>query len=230
MKNIIVLGIAMFIAISSFAQQDSTKSLKGRFVLFGLSGNNEFRVVTNFDTAGTPSYSNYRNHFVSTEIGYGWFYKENKSIDIAFRTKISFNESSNQFKDWDNSYGIVLKKAGFKHLYNNKLYLFLSQSFLAEYGYSRIYRNFNNLPIKNPTSETYALQFGLIPGLMFKPNNQLLLSVSLQALTVNINRSKFNNGLSKPTTQFNYNIFSNLLPSGLQFKAIWLPKFINRNR
>lgn len=230
MKNIILLGIVMLTAISSFAQQDSAKLLQGRFMFLGLSGNNEFRIVTNFDTTGTPSYSNYRNHFVSSEIGYGWFYKKNKSIDFAFKISISYNESGNQFKDWNNSYGIVLKKTGFKHLYNNKLYLFLSQSFVAEYGNSRVYRSLNNLQVTNPTSEIYALQFGLTPGLMFRPNGQLLLNVSLQALTVNLNRTKLNNEFSKPITRLNYNIFSNLLPSSIQFKAIWLPKFMNRNR
>ncbi|MES2690197.1 MAG: hypothetical protein V4658_07320 [Bacteroidota bacterium] len=211
-----VLFSALIMALTGKAQEPK---LSGRFLGLKLSGGNNFEIWANTFDGASPSFNNSESHTVSTELGYGWFYKNKRSLYIGALVGIS-NNSSSSSKQWGNSFGISVQRASYKNLYQDKLWFSLTQEFNYNYAATRNYA-YTSRRLPNPYVLTHSVDFALKPGILYRHSASFAFITQLNLIGAQLSMDDFSNGSNY--VRFNYNIFSNYTVATLKVGVIWFP-------
>ena len=194
-------------------------NLSGRFIGFKLSGSNNFEIWANTFAGASPSFNNSETHSVNAELGYGWFYKNKRSLYIGALADIA-NSSSSSNKQWGNSFGISVQRASYKNLYQDKLWFSLTQELNYNYSTTRNYA-YSSRRLPNPYLVSNAVDFALKPGILYRYSPSLAFITQLNLIGVQLSMEDFSRGNNY--VRFNYNLFSNYSVATLKVGVVWFP-------
>lgn len=200
-------------------------NLQGRFVTGSFSGYDQFRIDASETPGSQTSFSRAESHQFSTSLGYGFFYREKRSVQIGFNTTVSYNSSDGN-KNWWNGFGGYLNKSHYYAIASDKLWLSLGQEFTYQYGYNRGYGN--SVRGNNPLYTAHAARFTLNPGILFKPGRRLLLTLYLPFIHVGVTRRR--DYQSSSSTLYSYDVSGVTNITSIQFGLNWMPDCLQKKK
>lgn len=190
------------------------------FLGLKLQGGNGFRVRADNYDGSSPRFENAQEHALTAEAGYGWFYKNNKSVYLGLTTSVGYSSYPGN-KLWNNAFGLIIQKTNYRNLYQDKVYFSLAQDFDYTYGYSRAYQTGGSAPRRNPQTTTHMMSFAVKPGIFFRYSKSVAFTTQLRVLGLQLSMTDYA-GVSK-MTRFNYDIFSDYTFANIQAGLIWFP-------
>lgn len=234
MKPILLICVVSITCFVAHAQTDSTKFLRGRFISFGLTGTNSFRIDARENSqTGNTNFSNSETHSLQTALGFGFFYGKNRALTLELNSSVNYLDYTST-KSWSNSFGGAVNKMNLKNIYQNKLFVLMNQQLAYGYGYSRNY-NKNGAPVSvpNPNRVSHLLSYGLSIGALYKHNNNFMFRLTLPIVRVGaVYRKDYtSNPLSYSTyTDYSYNTSFLYSIANLQLSILYSPNFIQSKK
>lgn len=216
------------------AQTDSLPNLKGRFIVGGVDGGNNFRIeAREISSTGEIKFENSENHSLSTSLGYGFYYGNNKALTVELSQSVRFSDYL-RYKSWYNTYGIAVSKMKLKNVYQNKWFVLSNQRLGYNYGLSRAYvkPGFPEYAV-SPPSYSHSLFYGFAIGALYKPNNNLACRLTIPIVGVGVRISKSYGGTLNDlikTTDYYYNTSFLYSISNIQLSVLWSPSIIHSKK
>ncbi len=216
------------------AQTDSLPNLKGRFIVGGIDGGNNFRIeAREISSTGEIKFENSENHSLKTTLGYGFYYGANKALTIELSSSVMYFDFST-FKSWNNNYGGAISKMKLKNIYQNKLFVLVNQRLSYNYTITRDYNKPGSQSIIYvPNRNLHGIFYGVTVGAFYKPNNNLAYRLTIPIVGVGASISKSYgstlNDLIK-TTDYYYNTSFYYSISNIQLSVLWSPSIIQSKK
>lgn len=234
MKTTFLISLTTLMCFVAHAQNDSTKFLRGRFIVGGIDGGNQFRVDAYEDRDnGTIYFSNTESHAVKANLGFGFLYKKNKAIIMSVNGLASFSDFPNS-KQWNNSIGASLSKMALKNIYDNKFFVSVNQRLDYSYDYVRAYeKNTSTIEWKNPIIESHTIKYSLLVGALYKLNNNISFQLNLPLFNLGVKNSETYinfNGRGSKSTDYSYTTSFLYSFSQIQLGVLWSPNFIQSKK
>lgn len=202
------------------------QQLSGRYTRFNLQGTNRFD-VRSYSGPDRLTFNSNESHSISGELGYGWFYKNKKSLYFGAGAAVGY-DYTRVTRQWNNAYFGVIQKTSYKNMYNNLVFFSFAQRMEYAYSFNRIYSSdqyYQNL--SNPTSKTHHLTFGLKPGVLYRYNKSASFTLELDFLSVSLQQNKY---AASENTRLNYTLFSNYNIASILVGFLWSPTFIQSKK
>lgn len=234
MKTTFLIALIILMCFVADAQNDSAKFLRGRFISFGLTGSNSFRIDARENSqTGNVNFSNTEIHSLQTALGYGFFYRSNKALTLEVNSSLNYTDYTST-KSWSNSFGGAINKMSFKNVFQNKLFVLINQQLAYGYGYSRNY-NKNGAPVSvpNPNRVSHSLSYGLSLGAMYRHNDNFMFRLTLPIVRLGAAyRKDYTSNPNSYSTYSDYNYNTSFLYSitNLQLSVLWSPNFIQTKK